>query len=89
MFNIDQVPTIFLEVTNSEALRILQRQGYITWVLIVAPKIASITMNSSITMDLQGLDELVQLIQAHNNMFKGTKVKDGGYFVDRVVLGKP
>ena len=26
MFNIDQVPTIFLEVTNSEALRILSRQ---------------------------------------------------------------
>ena len=39
-------------------------------------------------MDLQGFDELVQIIQAHNNTFKGTKVKDGGYFVDRVVLGK-
>jgi len=38
MFNIDQVPTMFLEVANSEALRILQRQGYITWALIVAPK---------------------------------------------------
>ena len=39
MFNIDQVPTMFLEVTHSEALRILQkRQGYITWVLIVAPR---------------------------------------------------
>ena len=89
MFNIDQVRTIFLEVTNSEALRILSRQGYITWVLIVAPKMASITMKSSITMDLEGLDELVQIIQAHNKTFKGTKVKDGGYFVDRVVLGKP
>ncbi len=57
-FNIDQVRTIFLEVTNSEALRILSRQGYITWVLFVAPKIAIITMKSSITMDLEGLDEL-------------------------------
>ena len=38
MFNIDQVRTIFLDVTNSEALRILSRQGYIAWVLIVAPK---------------------------------------------------
>ena len=46
-------------------------------------------MKSSITMDLEGLDELVQIIQAHNKTFKGTKVKDGGYFVDRVVLGKP
>jgi hypothetical protein len=43
-----------MEVTNSEALRILSRQGYIPWALIVAPKIASITMKSSITMDLQG-----------------------------------
>ena len=89
MFNIDQVPTIFLEVTNSEALRILQRQGYITWVLIVAPNIASTTMKNSITTGLQGLDELVQIIQAHNKTFKGTTVKDGGYFVDRAVLGKP
>jgi hypothetical protein len=80
MFNIDQVRTIFLEVTNSETLRILSRRGYITWVLIVAPKIASITMKSSITMDLEGFDELAQIIQAHNNTFKGTKVKDGGYF---------
>ena len=39
MFNIDQVRTIFLEVTNSEVLRILSRQGYITWVLIVAPRL--------------------------------------------------
>ena len=38
MFNVDQVRTVFLEVTNSEALRLLSRQGYITWVLIVAPK---------------------------------------------------
>jgi hypothetical protein len=38
MFSSDQVRTIFLEVTNSEALRILSRQGYITWVLIVAPR---------------------------------------------------
>jgi hypothetical protein len=38
MFNIDQVRTIFLEVTNSEVLRILSRQGYITWVLIVGPQ---------------------------------------------------
>ena len=35
------------------------------------------------------LDELVQIIQAHTKTFQGTKVKDGGYFVDRVVLGKP
>ena len=89
MFNIDQVRTIFLEVTNSEVLRMLSRQAYITWVLIVAPNMASVTMNSSITMDLEGLDELVQIIQAYNKTFKGTKVKDGGYFVDRVVLGKP
>ena len=38
MFNIDQVRTIFLEVTNSEARMISSRQGYITWVLIVAPQ---------------------------------------------------
>ena len=77
MFNIDQVRTIFLEVTNSEVLRILSMQGYITWVLIVAPNIASITMKNSITMDLQGLEELAQIIQAHNNTFKGTTVQDG------------
>ena len=40
-------------------------------------------------MDLEGLDELAQIIHAHNKTFKGTHVKDGGYFVDRVVLGKP
>jgi len=89
MFNIDQVRTLFLEVTNSEALRILSMQGYITWVLIVAPTMASITMKSSIAMGLEGLDELAHIIQAHNKTFKGTNVKDGGYFVDRVVLGKP
>ncbi len=26
-------------------------------------------------MDLEGLDELVQIIQAHNKTFKGTNVK--------------
>ncbi len=36
-----------------------------------------------------GLDALVQIIQAHNKTFKGTRVMDGGYFVDRVVWGKP
>ncbi len=55
----------------------------------MAPNIASITTKNSITMDLQGLDDVVQIIQAHSKTFKGTKVKDGGYFVDRVVLGKP
>jgi hypothetical protein len=89
MFNIDLVKSIFLEVTNSEALRILQFQGDITWVLMVAPKLASVSLRNTINMDLEGLDELVQIIQAHNKNFKGTKVKDGGYFVDRVVLGKP
>jgi len=38
MFSVDKDRTIFLEVNNSEALRILSRQGYITWVLIVAPQ---------------------------------------------------
>jgi hypothetical protein len=89
MFNIDQVQSIILEVTHSEALRMLQFQGDLTWVLMVAPKLASISMKDSLTMDLQGLDDLVQIIQDHNKKFKGTKVKDGGFFVDRVVLGKP
>ena len=55
MFNIDQARTIFLEVTNSEALRILSRQGHITWAWIVAPKIASITMKNSTPHGLAGL----------------------------------
>ena len=89
MFNIDMVKSIFLEVTNSECLKMLQQAGHITWCLMVAPKIASISLKDSMNLDLEGLDELITIIKDHNNLTKGTRVKDGGNKVDRVVLGLP
>ena len=88
MMNMDDVETIFLEFTHSGALRALQVQGAVSWVLLVAPRIASVSWLPH-PANMEALDKVVRELEAYNQTNRGTRVSQGGLFIDRMILGKP
>ena len=54
---------------------------------MVAPKIASVTVSLA-PMSLDDLDKVVAIIRKHIKQYQDTKVKDGAWLVDRMILGK-
>jgi hypothetical protein len=85
--NLDDAKNILLEVTGSQALRDLMEEDHISWVLMVAPRIASVAFSMD-PQNLEDLDKVIAIITQHNLKYKGIKVRDGGWVVDRIILSK-
>ena len=68
-------------------MRDLMDAGHLYWILLLAPRNASVTFSS----DLVGLDDLykvVAIIKEHNKNYQDMQVRDGTWLVDRIIIGK-
>lgn len=82
MLNFDKEEgLVLLEVSHSDVIRDLFWER---WVLLPAPMMAIIQKLDLV--DLDSLNTFIEQIKAYNQKSKGTQVKKGGKFVDRVVL---
>jgi hypothetical protein len=85
--NLDDAANILLEVSGSQALRDLMEAEQILLVLMVAPRVASVAFSMD-PQTLEDLDKVIAIITEHNKKYKGIKVSDGGWVVDRIILSK-
>ena len=85
-FNWDIGPIVLLDITGAQALRDFMGAVHLYWTLLVAPKIVSVTLSLGL-VGLDDLDKAVAIIKDHNK-YQYTKVKDGAWLVDRMILGK-
>ena len=84
-FNLDSFPAILMEVTGSQASRGLMKASHPSWILMVAPRIASVEVACG-PKPLEDLDKALAIITEHSSHSKKVKVKYGAWVVERILL---
>ena len=83
----DCSPCVAVEVNNSEALRQIQSQSMVDWVMMVAPGIAIVVCNPPIA-NLETLKQFITYGVECNKGWKGQRVYDGASYCESMVLPK-
>ena len=85
MLNWDNKPWILLEVVNSQAYRVLQEWGSLDWTYLVSHGMAVVRSRHQLET-MEGLEQLIQLLETYNKQFNRMKAHQGGYYAERLVL---
>ena len=67
--NLDSDPIILLEITGTQALTDLMNAGHLSYILMAAPRIASVTSPFS-PIIFEDFDNAVAIIMEHNSQYK-------------------
>jgi len=87
-FNLDTVSIMLLDVACSQGFRELMDAGHLCWILLVAPRIASVTFSSWLVNIAQIYQyAAIIIIKEHNSKHTNNKVGDGAALVGRMFIG--
>jgi hypothetical protein len=78
---------VVVEYSNSQALRDLQKQGQVDWVMLVAPGIAIIVANPMIR-NLETLQAFIQVLVDYSKSWGKRQAHEGAFYFERLVLSK-
>lgn len=87
MLQWDNAPWVLLEYINSKALTKLQDDGVLDWIYLVSPGMAIVQPRPPI-QGITDLDAFVEKIKEYNTNLGKKKAREGGYYVERVVINK-
>ena len=78
---------VLLEYINSKALTKLVNDGVLDWIYMVSPGMAIV--QPRIPVDgITALDAFVEKIKEYNTSLGKKKAREGGFYIERVVIGK-
>jgi len=83
----DATNLLLLEFVNSKALKVLQEKKALDWIYLVSPGMAIVQANPQV-QGITELDDFVQKVKDYNTSLGRKKARDGGYYIERVVISK-
>ena len=83
----DATNLLLLEFVNSKALLVLQEKKALDWIYLVSPGMAIVQANPQV-QGITELDDFVQKVKDYNTSLGRKKARDGGYYIERVVISK-